>query len=477
MSSNAKSSFIAGEWRYNNVQEELLVTVRNPWNEDIVFTYTEASQREIDEAVQVAQSAADHPIPPRERVAILSNVADLLSDRKEQAATLLTQETGKPIRDARLEVERAVLNYRASAQEAARQQGYTEAQDAPDGERIFSITVKEPLGVVCAITPFNFPINITSLKIGPALAAGNAVILKPADATPATGAFIVELMKEGGLPSGYLNLVYGGASVGKALVANPHIALYTFTGSVPVGEEIKKNCGLRPVILELGSNAPNIVHHDADLEAAVQALVKAAYSFAGQVCVSAQRIFVHQAIFDSFLERFVTRVKALNIGDPLDDSTEVGPLINAHAALRIERWVSEAVAQGAVSLTGGERHGRLMAPVVLTNVKPDMDVMSKELFGPVVNILSYQTVDEVIARCNDSDFGLQAGVFTNDLQFAFAVAHGLKIGSVNINQSSTARPDSMPYGGIKNSGIGKEGSRPSVDYMSHTKVITIRHKI
>ena len=477
MSATVKSSFINGEWLTKTVDNDALIQIRNPWNDEIVFTYAEADHNEINEAIQAAQAAAAHELTPRTRATILSRASELLAQRHEEAARLLTLETGKPIRDARLEVGRAISNYKAASEEAARQHGFTEEQDSVDGERIISMTVKEPLGVICAITPFNFPFNITSLKIGPALAAGNAVILKPADATPATGAFIVELMMDAGLPKGYLNLVYGGASVGKSLVADPRIALYTFTGSVTVGEDIKANSGLRPVILELGSNAPNIVHHDADLTTTVEALVKAAFSFAGQVCVSAQRIFVHQDILDSFLEHFMARVQKLQLGDPMDEATEVGPLISTNAALRIERWVSEAVTQGAVALSGGTREGKLMPPIVLTQVKPDMDVMSKELFGPVVNILSYQTVNEVIEKCNDSDFGLQAGVFTNDLQTAFAIARGLKIGSVNINQSSTARPDSMPYGGIKNSGIGKEGSRASIDYMSHTKVITIRHKL
>ncbi len=477
MSITAKSCFINGEWRTAAVEEEALIHIRNPWNDEIVFTYAEPGPDLIHEVIQAAQTAVSHPLPPRTRADILSKASDLLAARSEEAARLLTLETGKPIRDARLEVSRAVKNYKVASEEAAGLHGYTEEQEAASGERILSMTVKEPLGVVCAITPFNFPVNITSLKIGPALAAGNAVILKPADATPATGAFIVDLMMEAGLPKGYLNLVFGGPNVGKALVENPDIALYTFTGSVAVGEDIKAKSGLRPVILELGSNAPNIVHRDADLDTTVEALVKAAFSFAGQVCVSAQRIFVHQEILDAFLDRFMARVRSLRLGDPMDDATEVGPLINTNAALRIERWVNAAVEQGAVALSGGTRQGKLMPPVVLTQVKPDMEVMSKELFGPVVNILSYETVEEVIEKCNDSDYGLQAGVFTNDLQTAFAIAHGLKIGSVNINQSSTARPDTMPYGGVKNSGIGKEGARVSVDLMSHTKVITVRHQI
>lgn len=472
-----KSSFIHGAWQTKTVAEEQLTHVRNPWNDDLVFSYAEPDTEEIRQAISDAEESVRHELPPRLRATILSRASTLLAERSEEAARLLTMETGKPIRDARLEVGRAVRNFQTASEEAARLHGYTEEQESANGERIISMTVKEPLGVICAITPFNFPFNITSLKIAPALAAGNAVILKPADTTPATGAFIVELLMEAGLPPGYLNLVFGGPQVGKDLVADPRIALYTFTGSVGVGEEIRRNVGMRPVILELGSSAPNIVHYDADLDSTVEALVKAAFSFAGQVCVSAQRIFVQTDVFEEFLDRFTARVKQLQLGDPMDESTEVGPLINTQAALRVERWIADAVEQGAVALTGGTRQGKLMAPVVLTQVKADMDVMKKELFGPVVNILGYKTVRDVIDMCNDSDFGLQAGVFTNDLNAAFAIARGLKIGSVNINQSSTARPDSMPYGGVKNSGVGKEGARPSVDTMSHTKIITIRHPL
>ena len=474
---SVKSSFIHGVWRMKEVHEDHLVRIRNPWNDELVYTYAESGFEEISEAISDAQEAVNRELPPRVRANILSRASDLLAQRIDQAARLLTKETGKPIRDARLEVSRAVKNFKASSEEAARIHGYTEEQESVDGERIISMTVKEPLGVICAITPFNFPFNITALKIGPALAAGNAVILKPADATPGTAAFIVDLMMEAGLPPGYLNLVLGGAEVGKHLVTDSRIALYTFTGSVAVGEEIKRNSGIRPVILELGSSAPNIVHRDADMDSTVEALVKASFSFAGQVCVSAQRIFVHEDILDEFLRRFTARVNNLRLGDPMDEQTEVGPLIHSGAALRVERFVHHAVEQGAVALSGGPRQGNIIPPVVLTNVTPDMDVMKKELFGPVVNVLGYQTIEEVIEKCNESDFGLQAGVFTTDIDVAFAIAHGLKIGSVNINQSSTARPDTMPYGGIKNSGIGQEGSRFSVDSMSHTKIITIRHSL
>lgn len=474
---HVKTSYINGVWRQATAQKQSVVTIRNPWNQEVVFRYAESTPEEVTSAVTAALGAVKSVISPRNRSRILERTSELLAKRSETVAQTLSAETGKPICDARLEVGRAILNFRMSSEEAARIHGYTEQQEASGGDYVLSITVKEPYGVVCAITPFNFPLNITSLKIGPALAAGNSVVLKPADATPATAALLVELFTEAGLPPGYLNLVLGGPEVGRTLVADQRIALFTFTGSVSVGEQIKSRCGIRPVILELGSNAPNIVHCDADLELAVDILVKAAFSYAGQVCVSAQRIFVHSEMYRSFLDRFVARVQQLKIGNPQDEDTDIGPMISEQAAIRVENWVREALDQGAIALTGGVRRGNLLYPTVLTGVKSEMKVMCEELFGPVVSVVPYQTVDEAIQLCNQSDFGLQAGVFTKTMDIAFSLARGLQVGSVNINQSSTARPDSMPYGGVKNSGIGKEGSRTSVDTMSMTKVITFHHQV
>lgn len=472
-----RSFFMDGAWHEKEAEDSSVVTIRNPWNGEAIFRYAEPTSAEIAQIVgNSVLTVRRGALGFRERATILERTSELLATHADSMARTLTLETGKPIRDARLEVERAVKNFRLASEEAARIHGYTEVQETISDDDAFSLTLREPLGVVCAITPFNFPLNVTALKIAPALAAGNAVILKPADATPMTAVRLLELMIEAGLPNGYLNMVLGGARSGQDLVSDPRIALYTFTGSVAVGKRIKEQSGVRPVILELGSNSPNMVHADADLDLAVESLAKAAFAYAGQVCISAQRIYVQESVWSDFLDRFVSRVKQLRVGDPMDESTDIGPLIAERAAVRVEEWIKDAVASGATALTQGNRRGNLLDPVILVDVQPDMAVVCQEAFGPVVSVIPYRTVEEAIDLCNESEFGLQAGVFTSQLDVAFAVARGLRVGGVNINQASNMRADSMPYGGVKNSGIGKEGARASIDEMTATKVITIRHK-
>ncbi len=471
-----RSYMLNGVWKMKRRNDVAVIPIYNPWNGEVVFEYAEPSSDEVAQAVAAAKEAASKPLTPRTRASILLKTSELMEQRIEEIARTLCLETGKPLRDARLEVHRARLNFRMASEEAARIQGYTEEQEPMSGQRVVSMTIREPVGVVCAITPFNFPINISALKIAPALAAGNAVVVKPADQTPMSVSLLADLLLEAGLPSGYLSVVLGGPHVGHELFINPDINLYTFTGSVQVGQILKQQTGLRPIILELGSNAPNIVHHDADLALTVESLVKAAFSFAGQVCVSAQRIYVHEDIYEAFTERFVAKVKALKMGDPLDETTDIGPLISEQAAIRVQTWVQEAVAKGAIAHTEITRDKNRLKPIVLTHVTNDMSVVCEEAFGPVVSLVPYRSVAEVVRLCNDSQFGLQAGVFTNNLQVALAIARALEYGSVNINQSSTARPDSMPYGGLKYSGIGKEGARASIESMTTQKVITILHQ-
>ncbi len=472
-----KSFFMDGAWHEKEVEDSSVITIHNPWNGEEIFRYAEATSDEISQVVSNAVLTVRRgALGFRERATMLERTSELLAAHAETMAQTLALETGKPIRDARLEVGRAVKNFRLASEEAARIHGYTEVQEKISDDDVFSLTLREPLGVVCAITPFNFPLNVAALKIAPALAAGNAVILKPADATPMTAVRLLDLMIEAGLPKGYLNLVLGRGRVGQDLVADPRIALYTFTGSVAVGKRIKEQSGVRPVILELGSNSPNIVYADADLDLAVESLAKAAFAYAGQVCISAQRIYVHESIWSDFLSRFVSRVKQLRVGDPMDESTDIGPLITEQAAVRVEEWIKDAVAGGAKALTQGNRRGNLLDPVILIDVQPDMAVVCMEVFGPVVSVIPYRSVEEAIELCNESEYGLQAGVFTSQLDVAFAMARGLHVGGVNINQASNMRADSMPYGGVKNSGIGKEGARVSIDEMTATKVITIRHK-
>ncbi len=470
-------SYLAnGVWAMKERFESEVVPIINPFNGEVVFEYAEPESHEIALAVSAAKAALDEPFSPRQRAAVLLKTSLLMEERHEQLARTLCLETGKPMKDARLEVRRATLNFRMASEEAARIQGYTEEQEPIGSQRIVSMTIREPIGVVCAITPFNFPFNISALKIAPALAAGNAVVVKPADQTPLCVSLLADLLLEAGLPKGYISVVLGGARVGQELFTNSDIDLYTFTGSVKVGQILKQQTGLRPVILELGSNAPNIVHDDANLTLAVDALVKASFSFAGQVCVSAQRIYIHENIYETFLHHFIEKVNLLKIGDPLDEDTDLGPLISEQAAIRVQDWVQEAVQQGALLHTKLQRTKNVLRPIVLSQVTNAMKVMCEEVFGPVVNVIPYHSVAQVIRLCNDSQFGLQAGVFTNNLDVALSLARGLAYGSVNINQSSTARPDSMPYGGLKQSGIGKEGARASIETMTTQKVITIVHQ-
>ncbi len=471
-----RSYLMNGKWQMKAEQENTLQTIVNPFTKETIFTYIEPTQDEVKSAILAAKKALRNPFTPRTRADILLKTSELMKERKEDLARAISMETGKPIRDARLEVGRATLNFRMAAEEAARIQGYTEEQEPLGTKTVISMTIREPVGVVCAITPFNFPMNITALKIAPALAAGNAVVLKPADQTPMSVSMLADLLIEAGLPDGYLTVVLGGPKVGHTLFIDEQIDLYTFTGSVAVGQLLKQQSGIRPVILELGSNAPNIVHEDVNVQEVASQLVKAAFSFAGQVCVSAQRIYVHRKIYDEFLQEFITLVKQLKTGDPLDEQTDIGPMIATKAAIRVEQWVHEAITMGAVSHTEIRREDNVLYPIVLSNVSPSMQVMCEEAFGPIVNVLPYDTVAEVIEQCNDSQFGLQAGVFTNNLHVAMAIARGLDYGSVNLNQTSTARPDSMPYGGRKNSGIGKEGARASIEAMTTQKVITIIHE-
>lgn len=343
------------------------------------------------------------------------------------------------------------------------------------GERQIGIAKRVPLGVIAAITPFNFPLNLALHKIAPAIAVGNTVVLKPAEKTPLSSILLYELLQDAGLPKGALNILQGpGTELVEPLVKHPFVKKVTFTGSGKVGWHIHELAGKKPVTLELGSNAPNIIFADADLEYAASTITMSGFTFAGQACVSAQRIYVEQSVYDQFAQLLQEKVEALVIGNPAEEQTQLGPMITEDAAIRAATWIEEAVSQGATIRTGGKRNGTLLEPTILENVTKSMQVVCMEVFAPMVALIPFTEEDEVLAAANDSDYGLQAGVFTSDINRALKFAEELETGGVWINESSVRRFDHMPYGGIKESGTGKEGIRYAIEGMSDLKFIGIK---
>ena len=374
-----------------------------------------------------------------------------------------------------MEVQRASFTYRMSAVEARTLTGEQVAIDAaPLGEGKVGFTVRKPIGVVAAITPFNFPANLVAHKIAPALAAGCPVVLKPAPQTPMSAIALAELEVEAGLPPGWLNVVLGPeAEIGDVLLEDPRVAMITFTGSAAVGWMLRDRAPRKHIALELGNTTPVIVAADADLDLAAQRLARTAFAFSGQACTSVQRIYVQRDVHDAFLERFLPIAQALKVGDPHDESTDIGPVIDAGALERIRLWIEEAVAGGAQVLTGGELEGGLLRPTVLGSVSPEMRVCKDEVFGPLVSVIAYDSLDEAIDACNGSDFGLQAGIFTRDLHSAYKAVDRLTFGGVVVNESPSWRVDHMPYGGVKDSGLGKEGPASAVREMTLERLVVM----
>jgi acyl-CoA reductase-like NAD-dependent aldehyde dehydrogenase len=406
---------------------------------------------------------------------MLLSAGRLIAERAEEIARTIAQENGKPIRSARAEVGRAVVTFRLAAMAADRINGETIPMDAvPGSEGCVGFFIRQPIGVVFAITPFNFPLNLAVHKVAPALAAGNTVVLKPSSQTPLTACLLGEILMEAGFPEGTVNVVACLGETAEALVASPEIAMVSFTGSAAAGKLIQSKAGLKRVTLELGSNSGNVVSLNADLEQAATSCVVGGYTYAGQVCISVQRIYVQQSVMDAFLGLFLPKVTALRVGDPLDESTDVGPLISDEAAMRVAAWLDEAKAGGAVVLAGGTVSGRMMIPTVLSDVRRDMKVVCEEVFAPLVTVMPYQRFEEAVALVNDSRYGLNAGVFTQDLGEALTAVNDLEVGSVIINDSSAYRADHMPYGGVKDSGLGREGVRFAVEEMTEIKSAVFR---
>lgn len=462
--------FIGGSWETPGET----MPVKHKYTGVPIAHVAKASREDVTRAVGAARHAFEHTaFPPNLRYKVLLKAAQLLQERKELFTRTLMAEGGKIRRDAALEAERAVETFTVSAEEAKRIAGHevpVAGQEGADNRLAFTIRV--PVGVIAAITPFNFPINLVAHKIGPALAAGNSVVLKPASSTPLCAVLLCQVLQDAGLPPGRLNLITGsGASVGGWLLEDERIAMYTFTGSTEIGLEIKAKSGLRRTTLELGSNAANLVFPDADVEKAADILVRKGMQNAGQMCISVQRILVHKSVEERFLAAATAVARTLKTGDPEDALTDVGPLITESEAQRAEEWVQEAVAQGARLVAGGKRYGTLLEPTVLAGVKSHMRVACQEVFAPVVSVMTFETDDEALALANDSLYGLQAGVFTRDLDRAMRFGRELEVGGVIINDSSAFRADLMPYGGVKGSGIGREGPKYAIEEMTDQRLI------
>jgi acyl-CoA reductase-like NAD-dependent aldehyde dehydrogenase len=437
-----------------------------------------ASADDVDRAVRDAAGAFPEwsETPAHERSRVLHRAAGLIESRRDALTTTIAREAGKAWKHAAGEITRSVETFVFAAEEAKRIHGETIPMDAsPSGEGRIGFYLRMPVGVVAAITPFNFPLNLVAHKVAPALAAGNTLVLKPAEETPLTAVALAEILRDAGLPDGVFRVVHGeGETTGEALVRHPVPAKISFTGSPPVGRLIAGLAGLKRVTLELGNNSGTIVEPDADLAAAIPRCVMSSFANAGQVCISLQRLYVHQDIAEAFLREFVRQTEALTVGNPLDRDCDVGPLISDDAADRAERWIHEAVAEGAQVVTGGRREGRVLWPTVLTDTRPEMKVMCQEAFAPLVSIVPYRDFDEALRLAGDSPYGLQAGVYTRDLHKAFAAVRRLDVGGVMVNDTSIFRVDHMPYGGNRMSGIGREGVRFAIEEMTNIRMVVIR---
>ncbi len=465
--------YIVGGERRTSAEK---VEIRNPYNQEVIAVVSYASARDAEEAIARAASAFEttRQLPSYRRAEVLRRVANELTARKEELAELITLEAGKPIRDARIEVARAVQTFTVAAEEAKRLGGELLPLDWLAGsENRWAVVRRFPIGPILGITPFNFPLNLVAHKVAPALASGNPIIIKPAPQTPLSALRLGEIVCEAGWPEGGLSVLPCSNDVAGQMLADERIKKLTFTGSAQVGWMLKAQAPKKKVTLELGGNAAVIVHEDADLDWAAKRCVQGGFAYAGQTCISVQRIYVHEAVYEPFLERVLEGVRNLIVGDPRDERTDVGPMISVAAAERAETWIREAVQSGAKVLIGGERSGAFLMPTVLTDVTPEMKVSCEEVFAPVVIVSRYADFDEAIGQVNASRYGLQAGVFTRDVNRIFHAYQAIDVGGLIINDVPTYRADHMPYGGVKDSGFGREGVRSAIEEMTELRVLVL----
>lgn len=469
-----KGILIGGKWE----ERKEKIEVRYPYTGEKVGLVSRATEEDVYRAVEEAKKGFEEisSLTPYERYSILMRASEILSKRAEEFAKSLVLEVGKTIREARTEVQRALQTLVFSAEEAKRIGGEVIPIDAhPNGKGKVGFYIREPVGIVSAITPFNFPLNLSMHKVAPALAAGNAVILKPSERTPITPIMLAEVLLEAGLPPRALSLLPGYGDVGKAMTTHPDVRVVSFTGSKKVGEIITRQAGIKKVVLELGSNSAIVLHKDGDLKKAVQKTVAGGYAIAGQVCISVQRVFVHEELFDEFLSELEKAVSALRVGDPMKEDTDVGPMISVSEVERVQEWISEALEGGAKLVAGGvscgDKVSSILLPTIVSLVPKDAKLFREEAFAPVVVVNPYREVEEAINLVNDSEYGLQVGVFTKDIDVAWEFIRKVKAGGVLINEGPNFRADHMPYGGVKNSGIGREGPRFAIEDYTEIKMV------
>jgi acyl-CoA reductase-like NAD-dependent aldehyde dehydrogenase len=466
-----KRLLIAGEW----VETGEWIDVVSPYSGETVGRVAKAGAEETRRAIDAAEAALAEPLPAHKRAEILVKVAGYLGRRHDEVARQISDEAGKPMKAARVEARRAMSTYTFAAVEARKLAGEVVPMDASQaGEGKLAFTLRRPIGVVGAISPFNFPLNLVAHKLAPALAAGCPVVLKPASQTPLSALLLAELEIEAGLPPGWLNVLVGpAAEIGDVLIEDERVKALTFTGSGAVGWKLAERAPKKKVNLELGNSTPVIVAADADIDAAAQATAANAFSFAGQSCISVQRIYVEAPAYDGFLERFLPRVEALKVGDPADEETDVGPVIDDGARERILDWIEDARSAGARVLSGGDTDGELIRPTVIGDAGPELQVNCDEVFGPVCTVTSVDSIDEAIELANGTRYGLQAGIFTSALETALRAGQELEFGGVTVNEAPTFRADQMPYGGVKDSGNTREGPHYAVHELTEERLVVI----
>ena len=464
---------IAGSW----VDGADKIPVNNPFNNEEIDTVPRATADDIERALAYATEGASvvRKISGYDRYHILMRAAKLMDERIDDLARTLTMEEGKVIGEARLEVSRAAETIIGSAEEAKRLGSEVVPLDgAPGAGNRLGFTLRVPCGVVLAITPFNFPLNLVCHKVGPAIAGGNSVILKPATDTPLVALKFTQILLDAGLPPQAIQCLTGsGGQIGDILCSDPRVRKISFTGSRNVGERICRSAGIKKVTMELGSNAPVIILADADLDKAAKAIAVTGFANAGQVCISAQRILTHSSVYGDLIDALKPKVDELTTGDPLDEATKVGPMVRESDAVRVSEWIQEAAGQGARLLGGGEREGAVLTPSVLVDVTPEMKVSADEVFGPTVGLTPVGSVDEAIELANQTNYGLSAAIFTENLDNAMRFAREVDSGNLHINWGSQWRADLMPYGGLKDSGFGKEGPKYAVQEMTETKMVVM----
>ncbi len=464
--------YLAGEWRASDDA----LSVRNKYSGEEVAVVSRASREDVQVAITAAADAFEQTraMPAYKRAAVLQRIAGALQSQYEKLARQLAIEAGKPIKTARQELDRAILTCTIAGEEAKRIEGEWLPMDvAPVGEGRVALVKRFPIGPISAITPFNFPMNLVAHKVAPALASGCPIIVRPASSTPLSALALAAIIHDSGWPKGAFSVLPSTTQAAEPLITDERIKLLTFTGSPAVGWPLKSKAGRKRVTLELGGNAGVIVHHDCDLDFAVSRIATGAFGYAGQSCISVQRAFVHRSIHDAFVQKLLAKVGALKVGDPLDEATDVGPMIDEASAQNVELWMREAMQAGATVLAGGTRRGNLMQPTVMSNVKSEMRVCAQEVFAPLMTVVPYDRFEDAVKEVDNSDFGLQCGIFTRDLKHIWHAYERIDAGGVIVNDVSSYRVDHMPYGGVKQSGFGREGVKYAIEEMTEPKLLVM----